>query len=241
MVAVFIIAIIIIVFFINYSFIISSLFIKFQVITYYSCLALMNSCTSKSNQKYFLPLVRASLTGFTLSAYCFSLSIIKSFEFFYKGSAIYHFVTTSVYPLLLNWLLVVFPLNSVEFSCCFTKIGKNDQIRFYRLFAYSLSIIISLGLLCLCDSKYRVFFIIHKLFFIDKNSNNELNCLCIVILTSAFNFGSTAKFSIEHHLGLDLAIFYWHLVDVVWLLVFYYLYWWSIKLPFTIIYNYSVE
>ena len=38
---------------------------------------------------------------------------------------------------------------------------------------------------------------------------------------------SILSFTTEHHLGLELAIFYWHLVDVVWLLVFAIFYWWA--------------
>jgi heme/copper-type cytochrome/quinol oxidase subunit 3 len=34
------------------------------------------------------------------------------------------------------------------------------------------------------------------------------------------------SFTTEHYLGLDLALFYWHLVDVVWLMVFMLFYWW---------------
>lgn len=34
-------------------------------------------------------------------------------------------------------------------------------------------------------------------------------------------------FSLEHHLGLEFAIFYFHLVDLVWLFVFITFYWWG--------------
>ena len=35
------------------------------------------------------------------------------------------------------------------------------------------------------------------------------------------------QITIEHHLGLEFSIYYWHLVDLVWFFVFISFYWWG--------------
>ena len=49
----------------------------------------------------------------------------------------------------------------------------------------------------------------------------------VIFLAVALVRISRDSFTADHHLGLEFAIFYWHLVDLVWLVVFLLYYWWG--------------
>lgn len=48
-----------------------------------------------------------------------------------------------------------------------------------------------------------------------------------LFLGAALKRFSINLFSRHHHLGLEISIWYWHFVDVVWLFLYTFLYWWA--------------
>lgn len=53
-----------------------------------------------------------------------------------------------------------------------------------------------------------------------------------VIIGTGFLIGSLIRlikhhFTTQQHVGLEFAIWYWHFVDVVWIFVFFFVYWWA--------------
>lgn len=77
---------------------------------------------------------------------------------------------------------------------------------------------------CINDSSFgRIFFIItgfHGLHVIIGT---------IFIIISLYRL-TLYQFSNKHHFGFEARTWYWHFVDVIWLLVYIFLYWWSFYL-----------
>ena len=49
------------------------------------------------------------------------------------------------------------------------------------------------------------------------------SCFLIVCMFRAFR----GDFKPDHHVGFEAAAWYWHFVDVVWLFLFGWVYWWN--------------
>lgn len=66
-----------------------------------------------------------------------------------------------------------------------------------------------------------------RLFFLSTGFHGlHVFCGRLFILFNMLRL-SLSHFSFFHHLGLEFAIIYWHFVDVVWLFLFVFVYWWS--------------
>nr|YP_010026392.1 cytochrome c oxidase subunit III [Cacopsylla citrisuga]QOQ84938.1 cytochrome c oxidase subunit III [Cacopsylla citrisuga] len=48
-----------------------------------------------------------------------------------------------------------------------------------------------------------------------------------LFLTHVFLRLKNINFSFQHHLGMEMSIWYWHFVDVVWLFLYMTIYWWG--------------
>ena len=49
----------------------------------------------------------------------------------------------------------------------------------------------------------------------------------VCFLAVCFFRARAGHFSSEHHIGFEAAAWYWHFVDVVWLILFVFIYWWG--------------
>nr|YP_009500693.1 cytochrome c oxidase subunit 3 [Anoeconeossa unicornuta]AWU48836.1 cytochrome c oxidase subunit 3 [Anoeconeossa unicornuta] len=75
---------------------------------------------------------------------------------------------------------------------------------------------------CISDSVYG------SSFFITTGFHGIHVIVGTLFLIHSFIRLSKLHFSSNHHVGLEMAIWYWHFVDIVWLFVYTFMYWWGI-------------
>nr|YP_009501910.1 cytochrome c oxidase subunit III [Freysuila caesalpiniae]AWU48914.1 cytochrome c oxidase subunit 3 [Freysuila caesalpiniae] len=74
---------------------------------------------------------------------------------------------------------------------------------------------------CISDSVYGSTFFITTGF---HGIHVIIGTLFLIHVTLRLN---KIHFSISHHLGMEMSIWYWHFVDVVWLFLYMSIYWWG--------------
>lgn len=84
---------------------------------------------------------------------------------------------------------------------------------------------------CIRDSVYG------RTFFLTTGFHGIHVIIGTLFLIHAFIRLSKIYFSKTHHLGIELSIWYWHFVDVIWLFLYIVIYWWG-KYLTSIYFNY---
>ena len=135
-------------------------------------------------------------------------------------------------PLLNTFILL---LSGTTVTWAHYSLLKNDSKRFIR----AMSITILLGV---CFSVLQAYEYYHASFLFNEEGYKNIyssnfyiatgfHGLHVLIgtlfLTVCLVRGVKKQFTIKDHLGFEFAAWYWHFVDVVWLLLFTFLYWLS--------------
>lgn len=66
-----------------------------------------------------------------------------------------------------------------------------------------------------------------SIFFMSTGFHGIHVIIGTIFITVCFTRFLAGHFTKEHHVGLEASIWYWHFVDVVWLFLYVFIYWWG--------------
>lgn len=134
---------------------------------------------------------------------------------------------------LLNTLILISSGISASFShkAMLIRTGRNDVI-----LGLSYSIILGLIFTCLqyweysAEASFSINDGIYGSIFYVSTGFHGLHVLIgttalIVCLIRHFNY----NFQMEHHIGFELSLWYWHFVDIIWILLYLFVYCWGYR------------
>jgi cytochrome c oxidase subunit 3 len=132
---------------------------------------------------------------------------------------------------LLNTLILLFSGATITWAHQLILVGN-----FYQT-AYALAITINLALfftgLQICeyiDANFDISDGIYgSVFFMLTGLHGSHVLVGTIFITVCLIRHFYKHFTRTHHIGLESAIWYWHFVDVVWLFLFIFVYWWGNK------------
>ena len=104
-------------------------------------------------------------------------------------------------------------INNIVYGFFFT-LGLGAYFTFLQILEYEERFF------CLRDRVYG------SIFFLATGFHGLHVIVGRLYLAISFARGCKGRFTADHHLGIELSIWYWHFVDVVWLFLYVFVYWW---------------
>ena len=109
----------------------------------------------------------------------------------------------------------------------------NNKIKYMCIISFILGIILGVYFLTLQLIEYylRLFSLsdrfLGRIFFVTTGFHGFHVLVGVLFIVTALMRVIKFHFSSEHFLGLELSIWYWHFVDVIWLFLYIWFYWWN--------------
>jgi cytochrome c oxidase subunit 3 len=130
---------------------------------------------------------------------------------------------------LLNTIILLSSGITVTWAHHSLLANKNDKVKLRLLITIILGLYFtSLQIWEYWDASFRFSdSIFGSSFFIATGFHGLHVIVGTIFLLISFLRFKINLFSKVHHLGFEISIWYWHFVDVVWLFLYTFLYWWS--------------